>query len=343
MVRLALVTSVTCTPPSAPPVRFQISQLSMVPKSTSPRSARSRRPGVRSSSQRMRGAEKYVASGRPHSCRTRSAPGSAGELFEHGVGAGVLPDDRAARPGCRCAGPTARWSRAGWRCPSADDLVRGRRRRRRAPAATIRARLRQISTASCSTQPGRGKCCWCSRWTTETSRPRASNRMHRVEVVPWSMDITYRWTMCAPPPRSCRAGRRRTAAASARVPRRARARRGAAGGESGGTRTSLTIGTRPGRGTPRGPRRGRGPAAAGSGCRPARRCAPPRRTRRSRRPRCRRGRGSAPRCPPRGDHLAVLHRPARFAHLRARALDRRLGDQRAPGVRLRRWPATIVS
>ena len=34
MVREALVTSVTCTPPSAPPVRFQISQLSMVPKTT---------------------------------------------------------------------------------------------------------------------------------------------------------------------------------------------------------------------------------------------------------------------------------------------------------------------
>ena len=53
MVRLALVTSVTCSP-----VNFQISQLSMVPKSTSPRSARSRRPSTSSSSQRSFGPAK---------------------------------------------------------------------------------------------------------------------------------------------------------------------------------------------------------------------------------------------------------------------------------------------
>ena len=53
MVRLALVTSVTCSP-----VSFQISQLSMVPKSTSPRSARSRRPSTSSSSQRSFGPAK---------------------------------------------------------------------------------------------------------------------------------------------------------------------------------------------------------------------------------------------------------------------------------------------
>ncbi len=38
-VRLALVTSVTCLPPFRPPVRFQTSQLSIVPNRTSPRSA----------------------------------------------------------------------------------------------------------------------------------------------------------------------------------------------------------------------------------------------------------------------------------------------------------------
>ena len=37
MVRLALVTSVTCRPPLDPPVRFQTSQVSMVPNSRSPR------------------------------------------------------------------------------------------------------------------------------------------------------------------------------------------------------------------------------------------------------------------------------------------------------------------
>ena len=46
MVRLALVGSVTCTPPLAPPVRFQISQLSVLPKIASPRSAASRTPST---------------------------------------------------------------------------------------------------------------------------------------------------------------------------------------------------------------------------------------------------------------------------------------------------------
>ena len=53
MVRLALVTSVTCSP-----VSFQISHVSMVPNISSPRSARSRAPGTLSSSQRILGPEK---------------------------------------------------------------------------------------------------------------------------------------------------------------------------------------------------------------------------------------------------------------------------------------------
>ncbi|CAM5702959.1 hypothetical protein SALBM135S_02310 [Streptomyces alboniger] len=58
MVRPALVTSVTCLPPSVPPVRFQMSQESMVPKAISPRSARARSPGTLSSSQAALGPEK---------------------------------------------------------------------------------------------------------------------------------------------------------------------------------------------------------------------------------------------------------------------------------------------
>src|ERR1700693_4501965 len=64
IVRLALVTSVTWRP-----VRFQTSQLSMVPNSRSPSSARLRIPGALSSSQ------------------LTFAP-------DQGVGACVLPDDR---------------------------------------------------------------------------------------------------------------------------------------------------------------------------------------------------------------------------------------------------------
>ncbi|CAM5653186.1 hypothetical protein STENM223S_05500 [Streptomyces tendae] len=58
MVRPALVTSVTRRPPSVPPVRFQISQESMVPKAMSPFSARARSPGTWSSSQAALGPEK---------------------------------------------------------------------------------------------------------------------------------------------------------------------------------------------------------------------------------------------------------------------------------------------
>ena len=58
MVRLALVTSVTCTPPLTPPVRFQMNQVSMVPNSRSPASAVARAPGTLSRIQRTLGPEK---------------------------------------------------------------------------------------------------------------------------------------------------------------------------------------------------------------------------------------------------------------------------------------------
>ena len=45
-VRLAFVTSVACTPPSGPPVRFHSTQLSVVPKASSPASARARAPST---------------------------------------------------------------------------------------------------------------------------------------------------------------------------------------------------------------------------------------------------------------------------------------------------------
>jgi hypothetical protein len=42
----------------------------------------------------------------------------------------------------------------------------------------------QISSASCSTQPGRGKICRCSRCATDTIVPSESKTMQRDEVVP---------------------------------------------------------------------------------------------------------------------------------------------------------------
>ena len=66
MVRLALVTSVTCTPSfSAPPVRFHSTQVSVLPNSSSPASAFSRAPSTLSRIHLTFGPEKYVASGRP--------------------------------------------------------------------------------------------------------------------------------------------------------------------------------------------------------------------------------------------------------------------------------------
>ena len=58
MVRLALVTSVTCTPPLTPPVRFQMHQVSMLPNTRSPASAFSRAPSTLSRIQRTLGPEK---------------------------------------------------------------------------------------------------------------------------------------------------------------------------------------------------------------------------------------------------------------------------------------------
>ena len=46
MVRDALVTSVACTPPSTPPVRFHSTQVSVVPKASLPASAFSRAPST---------------------------------------------------------------------------------------------------------------------------------------------------------------------------------------------------------------------------------------------------------------------------------------------------------
>src|SRR5919206_322407 len=57
--------------------------------------------------------------------------------------------------------------------------------------------LPQISIGSCSTQPARGKICWCSFWPTETTAPSWSKIMQRVLVVPWSMAATY-WLTVVP-------------------------------------------------------------------------------------------------------------------------------------------------
>src|SRR4051812_17474277 len=79
--------------------------------------------------------------------------------------------------------------------PTAAIEDASRSARASAPPHTWRV-LPQISAASCSTHPARGKICWCSSWSTATTRPEWSKIMHRVEVVPWSIAATY-WVMRA--------------------------------------------------------------------------------------------------------------------------------------------------
>src|SRR5690349_4541957 len=74
--------------------------------------------------------------------------------------------------------------------PTAAIDEASRSARASAPPHTWRV-LPQISDASCSTHPARGKICWCSSWSTATTRPEWSKIMHRVEVVPWSIAATY--------------------------------------------------------------------------------------------------------------------------------------------------------
>ena len=91
-VRLALVTSVTCKPPAGPPVRFQSTQLSIVPHTASPRSAAARTPSTLSRIHCSFSAEKYVAGGRP--VRSMSSVRYPFQCANAAVGAHVLPHDR---------------------------------------------------------------------------------------------------------------------------------------------------------------------------------------------------------------------------------------------------------
>lgn len=65
-----------------------------------------------------------------------------------------------------------------------------------APATTSWT-FSQISVALCSTQPGLGKICSCSFWSTETIRPSLSKTMQRLDVVPWSMAAMNGPVVCA--------------------------------------------------------------------------------------------------------------------------------------------------
>ncbi len=151
MVREALLTSVTCT---LPPVSCQISQLSTVPKASSPRSARARRPGTLSSSQTSLVAEKYASITRPVFSRMVSSMPSARSFAHSG----------SARRSCQtmawCTGrPVARSHTSVVSRWLVMPMARMSVGFSFALASTSRAVASwpcQISIGSCSTQPGCG-------------------------------------------------------------------------------------------------------------------------------------------------------------------------------------------
>src|ERR1700761_1432580 len=188
MVRLALVTSVMCTPPSVPPVRFHSTHESVVPKMASPFSASARRPSTLSSSHLILPPAKYVAGGSPALCRmTSPAPDRSSSLAIRSVRVSCQTIALwYGRPVCLFQiSVVSRW------------LVMPKLSRSEADrfllfsAVWMTDEVRsQISTGSCSTQPDWGRIWLCSSWWRPISLPPWSKIMHRVLVVPWSTAAT---------------------------------------------------------------------------------------------------------------------------------------------------------
>ena len=157
-VRLALVTSVTRAPPSAPPVRFQINQVSTLPNTASPRSAAALTPFTFSRIHCTFVPEKYVAGGSPvRSHRSRRLGSRARTIRSVRVSCHTI----ALYQGRPVFGfhttVVSRWlvtPIATRSCPSMFPA-------RSAPVITSFVRA-AISTGSCSTHPGFGKICVCS-------------------------------------------------------------------------------------------------------------------------------------------------------------------------------------
>jgi hypothetical protein len=170
-------------PPSGPPVRFQTTQLSIVPKRASPRSAASRRPSTFSRIHWTLPAEKYGRRRQP-GLAPDDVPARRVEGLGDRVGAGVLPDDRVVeRPAGAPVPDDRRLALVG-----DPDARRGRRARSgrgegRLDDVSVRS---QISTGLCSTQPAAAG---SARARAGAGRPRGpawSKTMNRVLVVPWS-------------------------------------------------------------------------------------------------------------------------------------------------------------
>ncbi len=150
IVRDALVTSVACT---APPVSRHSRKLSIVPNAISPASARCAQPGDR---------VEQPADFRRREIRVDDEAGATGDRLgvaggapcaAERLGAPVLPDDRVVHRAAGGALPQHR------RLALVGDADRGDRlalRGDRSPPGRSPATARQISSGSCSTQPGCG-------------------------------------------------------------------------------------------------------------------------------------------------------------------------------------------
>ena len=125
-----------------------------------PRLGACARAGQRVEQPRQLGAREV---GRERQARLRA---EAVDLAERGHAlraARVLPHDRVGERAPASRAPTARPSRAGWRCRSPPHRPAARRPRRAPRSMQARERCR-ISAASCSTHPGRGRIWRCSCW-----------------------------------------------------------------------------------------------------------------------------------------------------------------------------------
>ena len=178
-VRLALVASVTC---SRPPVSRNASHESTVPKASSPASARSRAPATYSRIQAILVAEKYGSRHSPVFARTRSSTPARRSSSQ-------AP---AVRRSCQTmalliGSPVPRSQMtvvSRWLVmPTAAIRLPSIRAARSASSATA-TWVAQISRASCSTHPGRGKRWVVSRCASERMVPRRSKTIARELVVP---------------------------------------------------------------------------------------------------------------------------------------------------------------
>ena len=187
MVRLAFVGSVAWT---SPPVSTQISQVSTVPKSSSPASARSRAPATLSKIQRILLAEKYASGRRPVFARTMAATCASPHSSSTSPAVRRHCHTMAFITGCPVEGShtmvVSRWLSMPMESMSLADSPCLAMSSVRHPSCEKR-----ISCGLCSTQPGCGKICWNGRCTQSTIRPSRSMSTARELVVPWSSAMTY--------------------------------------------------------------------------------------------------------------------------------------------------------